>query len=399
MTDPKHTRLSGDRALPGGVVTASEWSWRLLAIVALAAVVVYLIGVFHEIVVPLLVALLVAALLVPLVNRLHGLGWPRWVAILVSLLVFAVIVGGLVYLVVWQVRIGLPALEHESVGAYNRARSALRQPPWNVSDSQFAGYVKSAGTYLQKDSGQLLGGALSFGLTAGHILAGALIAIFATIFILIDGHGIWSWITRVFPRTARPGLTRAGHAGWHTLTSFVRVQILVALVNGIGIGLVAFFLGLPLAIPIAVLVLLASFIPVIGAIVSGIVAVLIALVFGGPIQALIMLAGVLLVHLLEAHVMQPLLVGGAVKVHPLAVVVAVAAGTGLAGVPGALFAVPAVAVGNAMVTAMLRRPSDDGLVEKTDESSLDGTPPEGTAPAATRRQNIPAGGGARRRAR
>ena len=360
-------RTGRGRALPDGVVTASEWSWRLLAIVGLGAVVIYLIGVFHEIVVPLLVALLVAALIVPLVNRLLRVGWPRWLAILVSLLVFAAVVVGLVYLVVWQVRIGLPALEHESVAAYDRARTALRQPPWSVSDAQFAGYLKSAGDVVRKDSGQLLGGALSIGVTTGHILAGALIAIFATIFILIDGHGIWAWIVRVFPRNARPGLTRAGSAGWRTLTSFVRVQILVAAVNAIGIGLVAFFLGLPLAIPIAVLVLLASFIPVIGAIVSGIIAVGIALVFGGPLQALIMLAGVLLVHLLEAHVMQPLLVGGAVKVHPLAVVVAVAAGTGLAGVPGALFAVPAVAVGNAMVTAMLRRPTDDGLVSRDED--------------------------------
>jgi predicted PurR-regulated permease PerM len=162
------------------------------------------------------------------------------------------------------------------------------------------------------------------------------------------------------------------------------VQILVALVNGIGIGLVAFFLGLPLAIPIAVLVLLASFIPVIGAIVSGIIAVGVALVFAGPLQALIMLAGVLLVHLLEAHVLQPLLVGGAVKVHPLAVVVAVAAGTGLAGVPGALFAVPTVAVGNAMVTAMLRRPTDDGLVT-ADDGSLPGGTPGPAVPGPRRR--------------
>ena len=362
MTDSREDRPAGGRSLPAGMIAASEWSWRLLVVVALGAVVIYLIGTFHEIVVPLLVALLVAALLTPLVNLLNRIGWPRWLAILVSLLVLAAVVFGLIYLVVSQVRSGLPSLEHESTAAYNRARSALRQPPWNISDSQFAGYITSAGAFLKKDSGQLLGGVLSIGLTTGHILAGALVAIFATIFILIDGRGIWAWIVRLFPQNAHAGLTRAGHAGWRTLTSFVRVQILVALVNGVGIGLVAFFLGLPLAIPIAVLVLLASFIPVIGAIISGIIAVLIALVFGGPLQALIMLAGVLLVHLLEAHVMQPLLVGGAVKVHPLAVVIGVAAGTGLAGVPGALFAVPAIAVGNAMVTAMLRRSSSDGLV-------------------------------------
>ncbi|GAA4141211.1 AI-2E family transporter [Leifsonia shinshuensis] len=341
-------------SVPSGVRTASEWSWRLLAILALAGVVVYLVFTFHEIVVPVLVALLVAALLQPAVAGLIRHRWPTWAAILVCLLAFAGIVAGLIALVTWQVRAGLPHLEQESVAAYNRARDALRQPPWNISDTQFAGYLHDAGVYAQKDSGALIGGALRVGSTTGRILADALIALFATIFILIDGAGIWRWITGLLPRGGQPALQAGGAAGWRTLTSFVRVQILVAAVNGVGIGLVAFFLGLPLAIPIGVIVLLFSFIPVIGAIVSGIIAVAIALVFAGPVQALIMLAGVLVVHLLEAHVMQPLLVGGAVKVHPLAVVVGVAAGTGLAGVPGALFAVPLIAVGNAMISAMVR---------------------------------------------
>lgn len=343
-----------ESSVPGGVRAASEWSWRLLVIAALAGLVIYLVIVFHEIVVPLLVALLVAALLQPSVAALVRHHWPRWAAIALCLVLFAAIIAGLVLLVVWQVRAGLPQLEHESVAAYDRTRQALRQPPWNVSDREFDSWIRSAGAFAQKDSSALIGGALRVGTTTGHVLAGALIAIFATIFMLIDGGGIWRWITRLFPRSGRPAIQAGGEAGWSTLTAFVRVQILVAAVNGVGIGLVAFFLGLPLAIPIGVIVLLFSFIPVVGAIVSGIIAVGIALVFAGPIQAVIMLAGVLLVHLLEAHVMQPLLVGGAVKVHPLAVVVGVAAGTGIAGVPGALFAVPLIAVANAMVSAMLR---------------------------------------------
>ncbi|MGN6426489.1 MAG: AI-2E family transporter [Leifsonia sp.] len=345
-------RVSG--SLPRGVRLASEWAWRLLVIVALAGVVVYLVVVFQDIVVPLMVALLVCALVAPTVGTLRQHRWPKWLAIVVCLVALAAILGGLVLLIVWQVRVGLPQLERESVAAYNRVRDALRQPPFSISDHQLAGYLSQAGAFLQKDSATILGGALKVGTATGHVLTGSLIALFATIFMLIDGRGIWNWIVRIFPRSAKPGLTAAGEAGWRTLTSFVRVQILVAIVNAVGIGLVAFFLGLPLAVPIAVIVLLASFIPVIGAIVSGIVAVAIALVFGGPIQAVIMLAGVLGVHLLEAHVMQPLLVGGAVKVHPLAVVVGVAAGTGIAGVPGALFAVPLIAVANAMVSAMLR---------------------------------------------
>ncbi len=345
--------------VPAGVRAASEWAWRLLVIAALAGLVIYLVALFHEIVIALLVAILVTALLSPSIETLVSHGWPRWTGIVLGLVVLAAVLFGLVYLVVWQVRLGLPQLRAESVAAYNTARDALRQPPWNVSDTQFAGYINSAAALIQKDSGVLIGGALRVGSTATHVLAGALITLFATIFLLIDGRGIWSWIVRIFPPTAAPGLTRAGRAGWGTLTSFVRVQLVVAAVNAVGIGLVAAFLGLPLVIPIAVIVLLASFIPVIGAIISGIIAVLIALVYAGPVQAIIMLAGVLLVHLLEAHVLQPLLVGGAVKVHPLAVVLAVAAGTGIAGVPGALFAVPLIAVANSMISAMLRRPAPD----------------------------------------
>ena len=289
--------------VPRGVRVASEWSWRLLTIAALAAVVIWLAAVFHDVVIALLVAVLLTALLSPIVNALVAKRWPRWLAVVVGLVTLVVAIAGLVFLVVWQVRLGLPQLQHESASAYFRVRASLRQAPWNISDTQFAGYLSNAAALIQKDSGTLIGGALRVGDTATHIVAGAAIALFATIFMLIDGRGIWRWIVGVFPKTAAPGLINAGNAGWTTLTSFTRAQILVAIVNAVGIGLVAFLLGLPLAIPIAVIVLLASFIPVVGAVASGILAVAIALIFAGPVQALIMLGGVLLVHLLENHVL------------------------------------------------------------------------------------------------
>ncbi len=378
--------------LPRGVRVASEWAWRLLVVVALAGVAIYLIVVFQDIVVPLLVAILICALVAPTVGALRARHWPKWLAIMVCLVALAVIVGGLVLLVVWQVRVGLPQVEKESTAAYQRVRDALRQPPFSITDHQLSGYLAKAGAFVQKDAASILGGVLKVGTATGHVLAGSLVALFATIFMLIDGAGIWRWVVRLFPKSAAPGLDAAGSAGWRTLTSFVRVQIIVALVNGVGIGLVAFFLGLPLAVPIAVIVLLASFIPVIGAIVSGVVAVAVALVFGGPVQALVMLAGVLGVHLLEAHVLQPLLVGGAVKVHPLAVVVGVAAGTGLAGVPGALFAVPFLAAANSMITAMLHsheRPAPvdpHGDTESAPHHESEVTaPPDGLDPDTPRR--------------
>ena len=178
-----------------------------------------------------------------------------------------------------------------------------------------------------------------------------LLAIFATLFILIDGRGIWNWIVGIFPRRARAAVDGAGCAGWATLQNFVKVQILVATIDAIGIGLGAFLLGVPLAVPIAILVFLGSFIPIVGAVVTGALAVFVALVYNGWVIALIMLGIVLLVQQVEGHILQPLIMGTAVKVHPLGVVVAVATGSLLAGIPGALFAVPVAAVLNVMIAS------------------------------------------------
>ena len=171
---------------------------------------------------------------------------------------------------------------------------------------------------------------------------------------MIDGRGIWHWLVKLFPVKARAALIGAGEAGWITLTTFVKVQIFVAFVDAVGIGLGAFILGLftggfPLVIPIAIAVFLGSFIPVVGAVATGVIAVFIALVYLGPVPALIMIGIVILVQQLEGHVLQPFVMGNAVKVHPLAVVLAVATGGLIGGIPGALFAVPLVATLNVMV--------------------------------------------------
>jgi predicted PurR-regulated permease PerM len=238
--------------------------------------------------------------------------------------------------------------------AYNQFRDWLETSPLQLDDTEIDAYIAQAFEAIQRDSQALISGALSVGSTAGHVLAGLLLTLFATLFILIDGKGIWAWIVRLFPRTARPALDGSGHAGWVTLKTFVKVQIFVAAVDAIGIGVGAWILGLvfggfPLVIPIAIAVFLGSFIPVVGAVLTGAIAVFIALVYLGPLPALIMVGVVLLVQQVEGHVLQPLVMGSAVKVHPLAVVFAVAAGSFLAGIPGALFAVPVIAVANVMV--------------------------------------------------
>ena len=186
--------------------------------------------------------------------------------------------------------------------------------------------------------------AAEVGTTATHVVAGLFIALFCLFFFLYQGEQIWAWVVRLFPRQAREKADSSGRKAWVSLTAFVRATIVVAAVDAIGISLGAAILGLPLVSAIGILVFVGAFIPVVGALISGVVAVLVALVAKGPIIAIIMLAVVIGVQQLEAHVLQPFLLGRAVAVHPLAIILAIATGVIVAGIVGALVAVPTAAV-------------------------------------------------------
>ena len=336
-------------SVPFGMRLAAAWSWRLLLIGGVLAVIVFLIIQLRLIVIPILVAVLIGALLVPFVGFLQRHGWPKWLAVTVAMLSALAVVGGLLTLGITQIVRGSDELAAQSLVAWEDFRVWLLEGPFHITEQQLNEFVDQVVNSAQEDGSVLLTGALSLGSTLGHFLAGMLLALFATLFILIDGRGIWNWMVGIFPRRARAAIDGAGVAGWATLQNFVKVQILVATIDAIGIGLGAFFLGLPLAVPIAILVFLGSFIPIVGAVATGALAVFVALVYNGPVIALIMLGIVLLVQQVEGHVLQPLIMGTAVKVHPLGVVVAVATGSLLAGIPGALFAVPVAAVLNVMI--------------------------------------------------
>lgn len=340
--------------MPLGLKIAGAYSWRILLVVGVLAVFIFLVMQFRYIVIPFMIAILLGALLVPLVNLLVRHRWPKWLAVTVAMVGTLGLIAGLVVVVVAQVRAGFPDLQDQSVRAYDDLKAWLLDSPLHLTEADINDYLGQAWEAIQRDSATLVSGVLSVGSTAGHVFAGALLTLFATLFILIDGRGIWNWTVRLFPKRARPAVGSAGEAGWVTLTTFVKVQIFVAFVDAVGIGLGAWILGLffggfPLVIPIAVAVFLGSFIPVVGALVTGALAIFVALVYLGPIPALIMLGIVLLVQQIEGHVLQPLVMGTAVKVHPLAVVFAVAAGGFTAGIPGALFAVPVIAVTNVVV--------------------------------------------------
>jgi predicted PurR-regulated permease PerM len=328
---------------------AAAWSWRLLLVGGVLAVVVFLIIQLRFVVIPVLVAVLLSALLVPFAEFLQRHRWPKWLAVTVAMLTTLAAVAGLLTLGISQIVRGSGDLARQSVIAWEEFREWLLEGPLHITTAQFDAWVEEIGVALQDNSSVLVSGALSVGSTLGHFLAGLLLVLFATLFILIDGKFIWNWIVGIFPRRARAAIDGSGRAGWATLQNFVKVQILVATIDAIGIGLGALLLGVPLAIPIAILVFLGSFIPIVGAVITGALAVFVALVYNGWGIALAMLGVVLLVQQVEGHVLQPLIMGTAVKVHPLGVVIAVTTGSLLAGIAGALFAVPVAAVANVMI--------------------------------------------------
>ncbi|MGK3950756.1 AI-2E family transporter [Microbacterium sp. I2] len=353
------TELSG--SMPRGLRIATAYSWRFLVVAAAIGVAVWLVIQLKLLVIPLLIAILVSALLYPWFTWMLRHRVPRWIAIVVSVVSTLAIVTGLLWLAVWQITRQWSTVQDRTVDAIGQFRQYLIDGPLHLSAEQIDDLLAQGWSFLQEQAELLWSGALAIGSTVGHVVTGTLLAIFILLCLLADGAGIWRWVLRLFPKRARPAADGAGRAGWVTVVNYARTQLLVATIDAIGIGLGAFLLGVPLAIPVAVLVFLGAFVPFVGAVVTGAVAVFLALVYNGPWIALWMLIVVLGVQQLEGHVLQPLLMGSAVKVHPLAVVLVVAGGAMIAGIPGALFAVPLAAFVNVVAVYLGQRAWETGV--------------------------------------
>ncbi len=344
----RHRTVTSEIAetIPRGFRIATAYSWRFLLIAAAVAVTVWLIIQFKLLVISLLVAILVTALVWPGFTWMLRRRVPRWLAIIVSVVVTLAVVSGLLWLAIWQITREWPSVQARTLEAVAQFRQYLIDGPLHVTETQIDDALAYGLTLLQEQAQTLWTGALAVGTTLGHVATGGLLALFILLCTLADGGGIWRWTLRLFPRAARRPADGAARAGGVTVVNYARTQLLGATIDAIGIGLGAFRLGVPLAIPVAVLVFLGAFVPFVGAIVTGALAVFLALVYNGPWIAFWMLIVVLGVQQLEGHVLQPILMGAAVKVHPLAVVLVVSGGAVIAGIPGALFAVPLAAFVN-----------------------------------------------------
>lgn len=357
--------------VPWGLDLAAAWSWRLIVIVVAGLGVLWTLRYFAVITLPLAVALLISALAAPLVAALRRAGLPRGPSTGIVMLLGIASVALLLTYVGQQVAQGANDLADSVVQGLEQVRDWLRTGPLNVSDSQLDGYIEEVQGAITDSTGTngMVTRVTEVGTAVGHVVAGFFIVLFSTYFFLSDGERIWSWLVRLAPRAARERVDASGRVAWVSLTQFVRATVLVALADALGIMIVAAVLGVPFVVAIGVLVFLGAFVPMIGATVAGTVAILVALVDQGPVTALFMLAGVILVQQIEGHVLQPFLMGRFVSLHPLGVIVAIGCGVLVAGVAGALIAVPLAAAGNAVAQhlASYTAIGDDDADEALDE--------------------------------
>jgi putative heme transporter len=333
----------------------AAWAWRLLVIGAAVVALLSAVKKLELIVVPVALATLLAALLLPVVDFLDRRGAPRGGAVALVLLGAIAVVGGILAFVVTQFIEGAPALVEQVSASIKGVGDWLTGGPLHVNQEQIDRARQSAIEALQNNQEKLTSGALSTASALTEIITGALLVLFTLIFVLHGGRNIYGFVTRVFPEDVRERVRDAGRAGFHSLIGYVRATFLVALVDATGIGTGLAIMGVPLALPLASLVFLGAFIPLVGAVVAGFFAVIVALIAKGLIYALITLGLIIAVQQLEGHVLQPLVMGRAVSIHPLAVVLAIAGGGVLAGIVGALLAVPTVAFLNSAVRVLLAR--------------------------------------------
>ncbi|TYC26378.1 MULTISPECIES: AI-2E family transporter [unclassified Micromonospora] len=348
-----------DAEVPHAMRIAAAWSWRLIVIGIVAWSLLKIIGTIRIVIIPLAIALLLSALLAPAVGWLLKARFPRSLATGVVLVGGLAAVVGTLTLVVNEFIQGVPELSDKSSQGVRQIQNWLKTGPLHVSDSQINHYIDEAQTWISGNSKTFTTSALSATATLAEVLTGTVLVLFATFFFLRDGNKIWRFLVRLLPVAARWKVDDAGRASWSTLGAYVRATVLVAFIDAVGIGIFLVVFNIPFAFPLAALVFLGAFIPIVGAALSGGVAVLVALVDSGPVTALIILGAVIGVQQLEGHVLQPLIMGRAVAIHPLAVIIGIAAGVVLAGIAGALVAVPLIAVLNTAIRRLAARTVPD----------------------------------------
>lgn len=357
--------------IPRPLAIATGLAWRGLLIAAALAVVFWLFAQLSLLVVPVVLALILAALLAPVARLLGRVRWvPRAVATGVVVAGGLATAIGVLWAAVAAFLAGLPQLSAQLGETVVVVRDRLSEPPFRVDDAQLAAVSQSILDTLQRNQAEVANNAIGAVGTAGELAAETLLMLFVLIFLIHDGPRIWAFVLAAVPSAARNRADVAGRRAFASLVGYTRATVVVAAVDAVTAGIGLWLIGVPLVVPLATLIFFGAFVPTVGAIVTGVVAVLIALAAGGWVQALLVIGLLLLVQNIEGYVLQPLLLGRSVKLHPLAVVLPITAGLVVAGVPGALLAVPLVTLADAGVRS-LRRPADARLADPGTVDPLD----------------------------
>jgi predicted PurR-regulated permease PerM len=316
-------------------------SLQILAVVAVIAVFGFVGTRLTLVVIPVLIALVLAAAISPLVSFLRRRGLPSLLATWISLLALVALLSAIVWLVVLAVVDQWDELRDQALEGFDSLQTYIQNLPFNITEEQLTSVRESALNLLQSD-------AVSSGAAAGvsqtaDFVAGFFIMIVVLFFFLKDGPAMWEFLLRPFEGHRYERGQRVGAATISTLGGYVRGTAIVATVDAVGIGIGLAIVGVPLVIPLSVLVFLLAFIPLVGATLAGILAALVTLVAVGPVEALIVVAIVVVVNQLEGDFLQPIVMGRTLRLHPLVILFALTAGTVLVGITGAVLAVPIAA--------------------------------------------------------
>lgn len=343
-----------DRLVPRGLQIAASWAWRVVAVAVMLWGLAWVVRYLSEVLVPLAVSVLLAAMIIPFTNRLNRWGLPRAAAAGISVIGGLALISGALTLIGTQIAGQASSLATSVVAGFNQLADWLQNGPLRLNQSWFTldDWVRRIQRFLVDSQGAIATWASEIGAQVGHFLAGFAIVLFSLFYFLYQGSAIFAFLMKFVPGAARSRVDRAARLGWTSLSHYVRAVVLVALVDAVGVLIAALILGVPLAPALAALVFIGAFVPIVGALVSGLVAVLVALVALGWVKALIMLACIVAVMQIEGHVLQPFLLGRAVKLHPLAVILAIAVGIIVAGIVGALIAVPMLAYAKTFIQAV-----------------------------------------------
>jgi len=332
-----------DADVPRWLRTGAGWAWRLLLIAALLYVAGRVASLLYVVIVPFAAAILLTALLQPLTARLKRAGLGPLSATWCTLLLAFAAIGGAVWLVTTRVEAEYPTLLVQVRHTSNQMQHWLAGAPFHVRTGNLEKISDNFVNYLSTHRSTLEGAALTGGRIVVELLAGIVLCFFISFFLIKDGDRIWSWLVSGFSADRRRRANVAGHAAWQAVVYYVRGTIAVAAIHSVVMGITLTVIGSPLVAPLALFMFVAAFVPLAGVLIAGTAAILIVLAAKGLIAALIVLGVMVVMNQLEGHLLQPQVVGKMVRLHPLAVILVLAVAGVVAGIAGAVVAVPITA--------------------------------------------------------